>query len=326
MDLWNRPDLESITKQIDNSTIGFHYQPDDQHILNLGYSYVFNEDYQSGAITPKSFDNLKITDISFAWPVTHTVSAVGRWSQDWNANHFQNQLYGLQYDSCCWAIRLIGGRTFSNLSSTTAPLNITVKPMFNCPERAGRHRSRQQRIVKQRHRLQHTTWVGRYFYEKNDMHFFALMQCNLLCGKLAKAAEQSLDQIVAVVNDDVITDSELNHALATTKAQLSQEQLAMPPATVLHKQVLDQLINKRLQLQIAQKSGVQISDVNSTVQSSASRSKIICLLKCCIERINGEGMTTEDYRHEMRDQLTMQKLQQQKSQAKSPFRKKNNRL
>ena len=42
---------------------------------------------------------------------------VGRWTQDWKLNHFQNLLYGVQYDSCCWAIRFGGGREFVNLSA-----------------------------------------------------------------------------------------------------------------------------------------------------------------------------------------------------------------
>lgn len=113
--IWN-----TITRQVDNTNIGFHYQPDDQRVFNIGYSYVFNGDIESGINTNNTADNLKISDISFSWPMTTTVSAVGRWSQDWNANHFQNLLYGIQYDTCCWAMRLVGGRSFTNLTSTTA--------------------------------------------------------------------------------------------------------------------------------------------------------------------------------------------------------------
>jgi LPS-assembly protein len=40
---------------------------------------------------------------------------VGRWTQNWNHHHFQNLLYGLQYDSCCWAVRIVGGRVFTGL-------------------------------------------------------------------------------------------------------------------------------------------------------------------------------------------------------------------
>ena len=40
---------------------------------------------------------------------------VGRWTQNWNQQHLQNLIYGLQYDTCCWAMRFVGGRTFTGL-------------------------------------------------------------------------------------------------------------------------------------------------------------------------------------------------------------------
>lgn len=111
--IWN-----PVSKQLDNSTLGFHYKPDNRHIVNLGYGYVHNGDILSGSNINGPINNLKLTDVSFAWPITHDVSAVLRWSQDWNANRLQNLLYGLQYDSCCWAVRLVGGREFTNLQTT----------------------------------------------------------------------------------------------------------------------------------------------------------------------------------------------------------------
>lgn len=114
--IWN-----PITKQVDNSAIAFNYEPDVQHIINIGYSFVRNGDYFSGINVNTSENNLKLTDFSFAWPVIHDVSAVGRWSQDWHTNHFQNLLYGLQYDTCCWAVRVVGGRSFTNLNPANSP-------------------------------------------------------------------------------------------------------------------------------------------------------------------------------------------------------------
>ncbi|MBV9575212.1 MAG: LPS-assembly protein LptD [Gammaproteobacteria bacterium] len=105
--LWN-----PITKQLDNTTLGLHYQPEEQRIINLGYSYARNADPLSGVATTDSSNNLKVTDFSFEWPVVRDISAVGRWSQNWNHEHLQNLLYGLQYDTCCWAVRLVGGKTF----------------------------------------------------------------------------------------------------------------------------------------------------------------------------------------------------------------------
>lgn len=117
--IWN-----PTTKQLDNNTIGVHYEPNINHIINFGYSFVRNGDPFSGIMTNTAQNNLKLTDISFSWPVIReNISAVGRWTEDWSTNHFQNLLYGVQYDTCCWAVRLVGGRTFTNIVNNTLHYN-----------------------------------------------------------------------------------------------------------------------------------------------------------------------------------------------------------
>jgi peptidyl-prolyl cis-trans isomerase SurA len=128
----------------------------------------------------------------------------------------------------------------------------------------------------------------------------------------AKAiAEESLDQIVAVVNDDVVTTSELDHALTTVKMQIAQENIPAPSEKILHKQVLDQLINKKLQLQMAKQAGVQITegDLNTAITHVASQNHVS--VDELYQHLKQEGMTSAAYREEMRDQLMMHKLQQQ---------------
>lgn len=149
-----------------------------------------------------------------------------------------------------------------------------------------------------------------------------LLACLLACvgiygaGSYAKGNAQPLDKMIAIVNDDVISRSELNHALETAKVQLAQEHTTQPPATVLQKQVLDQLINKKIQLQIAHQAGVQVTDeeLNATIARIAEQNQMST--STLYERINQDGMSTEDYRGEMRDQMTMQKLQQQEVASK----------
>ena len=113
--IWN-----PITKQLDNSLLALHYQTDDFHAFTLSYNYAFNADAVGGIVSTQSQNNLKVTDASFIWPVPffRDVSAVGRWSQNWNRRHLQNMLVGLQYDTCCWAARLVGGRAFVSLDPT----------------------------------------------------------------------------------------------------------------------------------------------------------------------------------------------------------------
>ena len=144
-----------------------------------------------------------------------------------------------------------------------------------------------------------------------------LATCLLLCSTLlcvssyAKKTEQPLDQIIAIVNDDVVTKTEFNHALATAKIQIVQEQIPMPSANVLEKQVLDQLINKKLELQIAKLANVNVTDadLNEAVKHIAEQNSMS--VNELYQRINQEGMSTASYRTEMHDQMTLQKLQQQ---------------
>ena len=79
----------------------------------------------------------------------------------------------------------------------------------------------------------------------------------------------------------------------------------------MQKQVLDQLINKKLQLQIAKQAGIQVedSDLNRAVETIAAQNQVS--VDALYERLGQEGMNISEYRNEIHEQLTMQKLQQQ---------------
>lgn len=127
----------------------------------------------------------------------------------------------------------------------------------------------------------------------------------------AKEAEQKLDQIIAVVNDDVITESELNRAMNTARIQLDEGELNATAEKNLQKKLLDQIINRKLQLQLAQQNGVKVSDedVDNTILKIAEQNNVS--VEALYHQLNKEGMTTEHYRNEMRDQIILRKLQQQ---------------
>ena len=111
--IWN-----AKQNQLNNETLTLHFQPEGtQKIVNLGYSFVRQGDILPGDNPNSGASNLSQTDFSFSWPVLRDWSMVGRWTQNWNHKHFQNLLYGLQYDSCCWAIRMVAGKTFIGLNA-----------------------------------------------------------------------------------------------------------------------------------------------------------------------------------------------------------------
>jgi peptidyl-prolyl cis-trans isomerase SurA len=136
------------------------------------------------------------------------------------------------------------------------------------------------------------------------------MLCYLPAAQ-AQSRKQSLDHIVAIVNEEVVTQSELEQALAVAKIQMSQEQVPALSQDLLQKQVLDQLINKKLQLQVAKQAGIAIleRDLDHTIAKVAEQNNLS--MNDLYQRLNQEGMSKNNYRNEIREQLTLQKLQQQ---------------
>lgn len=122
---------------------------------------------------------------------------------------------------------------------------------------------------------------------------------------------QPLDGIAAVVNDSIITQSELNQAIDIVKKQLIATNVTLPPDNVLHKQVLDQLINKKLQLALAKQMGINVSnaDVDKTISQLAQSNNLP--VTELYKKINAEGMSTSDYRKTITDEVTIQQVQQQ---------------
>ena len=72
-------------------------------------------------------------------------------------------------------------------------------------------------------------------------------------------AAQPLDQVVAVVNDNVITASELDAQVEVLRQQITAKKMQLPAETVLRKQVLQHLIDVDLQLQLAKNNHIKLS-------------------------------------------------------------------
>ena len=80
---------------------------------------------------------------------------------------------------------------------------------------------------------------------------------------------QSIDHIVAVVNENVITRHELDEMLRTAVKQLQKQGMQAPAPAVLEKQMLERIIVNRVQLQLAKETGLTVSDTELDAQQSA---------------------------------------------------------
>lgn len=99
-----------------------------------------------------------------------------------------------------------------------------------------------------------------------------LLLASLLAASAASSAQlKPLDNIVAVVDDEIILNSELTSRVEVVKGQ--SKGMRLPPDAILRQQVLDRLISESIQLQMAERSGVRISDqqLNQTIENIAKQ-------------------------------------------------------
>ncbi|MDR3389477.1 MAG: peptidylprolyl isomerase [Rudaea sp.] len=122
--------------------------------------------------------------------------------------------------------------------------------------------------------------------------------------------KEPLDRIVAIAEDEVILQSELDRAVANVLAQYRNSPQQLPPRDVLDQQVLQRLIMMRLQVQRAQGTGIRVSDadIDQAMQRVAENNKMdVRQLRSSLEH---DGMNYDDFRKSLREQLLVQHLQQ----------------
>lgn len=121
---------------------------------------------------------------------------------------------------------------------------------------------------------------------------------------------QLLDGIAAVVNDGVVLKSELAMQAAMIRQRLLEENTQLPPQDVLAGQVLERLIIMQLQLQRAERLGVEVTDETlNTALSDVARRNNVSLTELP-ELLAQDGVDYAGYRNEMREQLVVDQLRQ----------------
>jgi peptidyl-prolyl cis-trans isomerase SurA len=126
----------------------------------------------------------------------------------------------------------------------------------------------------------------------------------------AQAERTLLDQVMAVVNDSVILQSELDARINTIVGRLRAQGTSLPPRSVLEERVLEQLITESIQLQMAERVGIRISDneLNETLASIASRNNLT--LAQFEDQLAREGVTYQEAREQIRKEMLAGRVQQ----------------
>lgn len=132
-----------------------------------------------------------------------------------------------------------------------------------------------------------------------------------LVGFAAKTSQQTIDKIVAVVNDEVITQSEFNQQYSAVKNEMMARDAQLPSEPALKKQVLSRLMDISIQLQMAKDNGIKIDDssLDKAVDNIAKQNQLN--RQQLREQIELQGMTFAQYRENIRKQLIISQLQQQ---------------
>jgi LPS-assembly protein len=91
--------------QMNNFDVDFAYTSDDQHIVSVKYQYVPN-------ITHPAFEATNLITAGVSWPIFHQWNALGYWFYNTQKVHVQSYYGGLEYSTCCYAVRLLVNRQF----------------------------------------------------------------------------------------------------------------------------------------------------------------------------------------------------------------------
>ena len=134
----------------------------------------------------------------------------------------------------------------------------------------------------------------------------------LLAASAGAAAQRAspIDRIVAIVNKEVITASELADAVGSAERELRRRGTTPPERSVLERQMLERLILDKAQVQMARDTGIRVDELqlDRAVQRVAEGNKMtLAEFRAALER---DGVAFEAFRADVRDQITLTRLRE----------------
>ena len=130
-----------------------------------------------------------------------------------------------------------------------------------------------------------------------------------MMAPLATAKIEILDRVAIIVDEGVVLESQVNSMMQNIKKRYSDQSAALPPDEVLLEQVHERLIIQELQLQMADRAGIRVSDteLNASFQNIAQNNQLS--LEQFIETIESEGESYQDLREQVREEMIIQRVQ-----------------
>ena len=132
----------------------------------------------------------------------------------------------------------------------------------------------------------------------------------LLTPSLSSAETQLLDGVIAIIDDDVVLASQLQSRLKQVEANIKKSGQNAPPMAQIQREILDQLILESIQIQMAYRAGVRISDeqLNQSMQRIANQNRMSLLeFKTALE---ADGLSYNATREQIRREMLIQRVQQ----------------
>ena len=142
-----------------------------------------------------------------------------------------------------------------------------------------------------------------------QFYLLAALICLLVLSVTSHAADITpLDSIVAVVNEDVITQVELKDEFTSIVKTLKQKQTKLPAANILGKQVLDRMILERVQMDLADRTGIKVDEttLNMAINRIAAQNNLS--ISEFRESLNQEGISFQRFRDEIKKQIVLKRL------------------
>lgn len=134
----------------------------------------------------------------------------------------------------------------------------------------------------------------------------------LFLGTAAQAEVQPLNRVVAIVDNDVIMQSQLDSRLREVQQTITKRGAALPPEHVLSQQVLERLIIENIQLQIGDRSGIRITDeeLNQAIGTIAQRNGMS--LEQFRAALAQDGLSYVDARDQVRREMVISRVRQRR--------------